>query len=215
MIASTMDIARFRSLPLLGILRDIAADDVAPLAEVVAAAGLEAVEITMNTAGAPALIRRMVAAAGGRFAVGAGTVLSADDLGPALDAGATFIVTPILVAEVVAGCKAGGVPVFPGALTPQEIFNAWQAGATMVKVFPTGSVGPGYLKEIKGPFRDIELLACGGVRADNLAAYFAAGASAAAFGASVFRPDWLAARHYDRIGDEVRALVAACRTART
>jgi 2-dehydro-3-deoxyphosphogluconate aldolase / (4S)-4-hydroxy-2-oxoglutarate aldolase len=208
-----MDVHRFRRMPLLGILRGIAAGDVTPVTEAVAAAGLEAIEVTMNTAGAPALIREMKAAAKGRLMVGAGTVLGVDHLEQALDAGATFIVMPTLVPEVVERCVAEGVPVFPGALTPQEIFNAWRAGATMVKVFPAGSFGPGYLKEVKGPFREVELLACGGVNAENLAAYLAAGASAAAFGASVFRAAWLAERCYDRIGEEVRKLVNACRSA--
>lgn len=208
-----MDLVRFRSLPLLGILRGISSADVAPLAEAVVGAGLGAIEITMNTAGAPGLIRRMVAAARGRVMVGAGTVLGAQDLEQALAAGASFIVMPTLVPEVVERCAAQGIPVFPGALTPLEISNAWRAGATMVKVFPASAFGPGYLAEIKGPFRDVELLACGGVRADNMATYFAAGASAVAFGASVFRADWLSARDYGRIADEVRTMVEACRAA--
>lgn len=210
-----MDLDRFRRLPLLGILRGISAADVAPLVEAVVAAGLESIEITMNTAGAPALIRAMVAEAKGRLMIGAGTVLDARYLDAALEAGAGFIVMPTLVAEVAERCAAAHVPVFPGALTPQEIFHAWRAGATMVKVFPASCFGPGYFKEIKGPFADIELLACGGVSADNLAAYFAAGASAVAFGGSVFSADWLAERRYQRIGEEVAKLVQACRAARS
>jgi len=208
-----MDLTRFRQLPLLGILRGIAAADADPLVETVVAGGLEAIEITMNTADAPALIRRMTRTANGRLMVGAGTVLGADDLARALDAGATFVVMPTLVSAVVERCVAAGVPMFPGALTPQEIFTAWSAGAAMVKVFPASCFGPGYFKEIKGPFRDVELLACGGVHADNVGAYFAAGASAVAFGASVFRSDWLEARRYDDIGAAVRTLVKACRAA--
>ena len=210
-----MDVERFRRLPVLGILRGITAAAVAPLAETVVAAGLEAVEITMNTADAPALIAAMVAAAKGRLMVGAGTVLCVDDLAAAVNAGATFVVMPTLVPAVVERCAAAGIPVFPGALTPQEIFNAWTAGATMVKVFPASCFGPRYLKEITGPFPQIPLLACGGVNAENMAAYFAAGAAAVAFGASVFRPDWLAAGRYDRIDDEVCTLVQACRAARS
>ena len=206
-----MDVARFRRLPLLGILRGIAAADVAPLADTVAAAGLDAIEITMNTDGAPALIRAMVAAGQGRLMVGAGTVLTPDDLDAALDAGATFIVMPVVVPAVIDRCVTRKVAVFPGALTPQEIFSAWTAGATMVKLFPAGSLGPAYIKEVTGPFRDVALLACGGVNADNLGAYFAAGASAVAFGASVFRADWLAAHRYDRIGTAVAGLVHAYR----
>jgi 2-dehydro-3-deoxyphosphogluconate aldolase/(4S)-4-hydroxy-2-oxoglutarate aldolase len=209
-----MDVERFRRLPLLGILRGIRAADVPPLAEAVIAAGLAAIEITMNTAGAPALIRSLTATARGGLMVGAGTVLCVDDLDAALDAGASFIVMPTLVSEVAARCVTAGIPVFPGALTPQEIFTAWRAGATMVKLFPASSFGPGYLKELSGPFPDIQVLACGGLNVENLAAYFNAGAAAVAFGASVFRSDWLAERRYDRIGEAVRQLVQACRAAR-
>jgi 2-dehydro-3-deoxyphosphogluconate aldolase/(4S)-4-hydroxy-2-oxoglutarate aldolase len=206
-----MQLDRFRRLPLLGILRGIGGDDVAPIADVVAAAGLEAIEITMNTTGAPALLRRMAAAAGNRLMVGAGTVLDLEDHENARDAGASFVVMPTLVRDVVERCRADGIPVFPGALTPREIFEAWKAGGTMVKVFPAGAFGPAYLKEIKGPFGGVELLACGGVNAENMSAYFAAGAGAVAFGASVFRAEWLAERRYETIGAEVGKLVAACR----
>jgi len=209
-----MDLDRFRRLPLLGILRGISADDVAPLVEAVVGAGLEAIEITMNTADAPALIRAMIGEADGRLIVGAGTVLGTRDLDAALDAGAGFVVMPVLVAEVAERCAAAAVPVFPGALTPQEIFAAWKAGAAMVKVFPASCFGPGYFKEIKGPFADVELLACGGVSSQTIAAYFAAGASAAAFGAGVFRAEWLAERRYHLIREEVEKLVLACRAAR-
>jgi 2-dehydro-3-deoxyphosphogluconate aldolase/(4S)-4-hydroxy-2-oxoglutarate aldolase len=210
-----MQIDRFRQLPLLGILRGIRVADVGPLVEAVTAAGLETIEITMNTEGAAELIRRMRDEAGGRLAVGAGTVLSVAQLQLALDAGATFIVMPTLVLDVLERCRGRGIPAFPGALTPQEILNAWRAGATMVKVFPVGTLGPAYLRALRGPFPDIELLACSGVTAENLAEYLTCGAAAAAFGASVFRTAWLAAGQYDRIGAEVRRLVQACRAALT
>jgi 2-dehydro-3-deoxyphosphogluconate aldolase/(4S)-4-hydroxy-2-oxoglutarate aldolase len=208
-----MQLERFRRLPLLGIVRGIDVDDVDPLTDLVIDAGLETIEITMNTAAAPALIRRMIARAGDRLMVGAGTVLDGDMLRAACNAGASFIVMPCLIPPVVAHCVAQGIPVFPGALTPGEIHQAHVAGATMVKVFPAGSFGPAYFKEIKGPFADVELLACGGVTTENMADYFRCGASAVAFGGSVFRRDWLAAREYERVGDEVRALVTTCRSA--
>jgi 2-dehydro-3-deoxyphosphogluconate aldolase/(4S)-4-hydroxy-2-oxoglutarate aldolase len=205
-----MDLERFRRLPLLGILRGIDSASLPALIEAAAEAGLGALEVTMNTADAPALIRQAAGLARGRMAIGAGTVLDLSDLERARAAGATFIVSPVLVTDVVARCVRDRVPVFPGALTPQEIFVAWKAGATMVKVFPASAFGPSYLREVKAPFGNVELLACGGVKAGNMAEYFAAGASAAAFGASVFRPEWLAAGSYGRIADEIRALVQAC-----
>ncbi len=136
-------------------------------------------------------------------------MLNRKDLLEAMEAGATFVVSPTLVREVVTYCADHSIPVFPGALTPQEIHDAWSAGATMVKVFPARFFGPEYFREIKGPFQDIELMAVGGVTAENFRDFLSAGASAVAFGGSVFRPDWLAAGEFDRIEAAVRAWIVA------
>lgn len=202
-----MDIAKFEKLPLLGILRGIEDDLIEPLTESIISAGLETVEITMNTKGAAGLIRRMSLAAKNRLTIGAGTVLGLESLKAALDAGATFIVIPVLIDDVVGYCAKKKISVFPGALTPQEIYKAWNAGATMVKVFPAGFFGPAYFKEIKGPFNDIELLACGGVRPENMKDYFLNGASAVAFGASVFKKEWLAKRDFESIRESIKNYV--------
>ncbi|MFA5088081.1 MAG: bifunctional 4-hydroxy-2-oxoglutarate aldolase/2-dehydro-3-deoxy-phosphogluconate aldolase [Candidatus Omnitrophota bacterium] len=203
-----MDIERFKERPLFGILRSIELDVVEPLVETIISSGLRTVEVTMNSANAEKIITRMVQSAKGRLTVGAGTVLTDSDLKRALEAGATFIVSPTLVRSVAGYCVDNGVPFFPGALTPQEIFDAWRSGATMVKVFPIKFFGPAYIKEIKGPFRDIELLACGGITPDNIKEYFANGAGAVAFGESVFRKDWLASRDFTRIGRAITELVS-------
>jgi 2-dehydro-3-deoxyphosphogluconate aldolase/(4S)-4-hydroxy-2-oxoglutarate aldolase len=99
--------------------------------------------------------------------------------------------------------------VFPGAFTPQEIYNAWVAGATMVKIFPAQFMGPGYIKEIKSPFDSIDMLACGGITPENIRSYFDCGASAVAFGGSVFQEEWLKARDFDSIGRSIKALISA------
>ena len=203
-----MDIDKFRELPLLGILRGIESDMVEPIVETVVSAGLKTIEITMNTDNASILIKLMSGAAGSRLVVGAGTVLTMHDLYSALDAGATFIVLPVLVPDVVEYCAKNAIPVFPGALTPQEIYNAWRAGATMVKVFPAGFPGPEYFKEIKGPFNDIDLLACGGVNTETIDLFFSSGASAAAFGGSVFRKDWLERGDFSSIRNSIEGLIS-------
>ena len=203
-----MDINRFRRLPLLGILRGIRAEMVEPLVETIVSSGLQTIEVTMNTEDAPGLIQRMVETARGRLAIGAGTVLSMEALHSALDSGATFIVMPILIPGIVEHCAANSIPVFPGALTPREIYEAWTAGATMVKVFPSGFFGPRYFNEIKGPFAEIELLACGGVNTDTIAEFFSCQASAAAFGGSVFRKDWLEQGNFSSIRASIEALIA-------
>ncbi len=202
-----MDIANFKKNPILGILRGVEKSQIEPLIETVIEAGLKTLEITMNTFGAPELIKKAKQVASGRLTLGAGTVLSMQDLKLALKSGATFIVMPVLVKGPVAYCVKNKIPVFPGALTPQEIYQAHEAGATMVKVFPAKFFGPEYFREIKGPFNNIELLACGGVTPENMKDYLSSGASAVTFGASVFRKEWLANRDFKSIGHSVRKFV--------
>jgi len=203
-----MDIKSFETLPLMGILRGIEPGDVRPILEAVISAGLETIEITMNTVGAADLIREAVEVSGGRIRIGAGTVLSEGSMKQALDAGATFIVMPACVSEVMAFCSGNNIPVFPGALTPHEVLNAWQSGASMVKVFPSGLFGPRYFKELKGPFDKIKLMAVGGVRPENIAEFFEAGADAVAFGSAVFRKEWLEKKDYASIGSLVSEYVS-------
>jgi 2-dehydro-3-deoxyphosphogluconate aldolase/(4S)-4-hydroxy-2-oxoglutarate aldolase len=181
-----MDSDRFAKLPVMGILRGIELAVVEPLMETIAAAGLETIEITMNTAQAPALIKKAVRVAGSRLMIGAGTVLDIAALSTALDAGATFIVMPTFVPEVMEYCVKNAVPVFPGALSPQEAYHCWKYGATMVKVFPASVFGPQYFKSLHGPFPAMKLLAVGGVSCDNVGEYFACGADGVAIGESVF-----------------------------
>lgn len=203
-----MDINRFRKKPVMGILRGIEESAVEPLVEAVVSAGLETIEITMNTIKAAKLIKRMIKKAGGRLIIGAGTVLNLDDLKSALDAGAEFIVSPVLIPEVAKYCVNKKVPVFPGALTPQEIYRAWCAGAAMVKVFPAKFFGPDYFKEIKAPFKKIELLACGGVNPQNIQSFFDCGASAIAFGSSIFKQEWLEKKDFGSISVSIKELLS-------
>ena len=202
-----MDIVKFKELPILGILRGIVDADLEPLIETIKASGLKTIEITMNTKDAPALIRKAVSLSKNRLTIGAGTVLDMKSLKAALDSGATFIVMPVLIKDVLAYCVKNRIPAFPGALTPQEIYAASCAGATMVKVFPSGFFGPEYFKEIRGPFNDIELLACGGVTPQNMEDYFASGASAISFGASVFRKEWLMQKDFAQIGETIKKFI--------
>lgn len=193
----------------MGILRGVSPDQIEPLVESAAKAGLETIEITMNTPKAPELIRIALKASRKRLTIGAGTVLNMDNLKSALDAGATFIVTPVLVRDVLEHCVKNKIPSFPGALTPQEIYNAWSSGASMVKVFPAKLFGPEYFSQIKGPFDGIELLACAGVTPENLKSYFSSGASAVSFGSSVFKSEWLKKKDFESIRVAIEGYVKA------
>ena len=181
-----MDLDKFIKKPVLGIVRGIKPRSINPLCQLIIKAGLETIEITMNTAGAPEMIKELKFASEGKLCVGAGTVLSVAEMDKAINAGAEFIVMPVFIEEIAAECLKNNILFFPGAFTPQEVFHAWESGATMVKVFPASLGGAGHIKNLKGPFDKVKLMAVGGVSVDNVTEYFDAGANAVAFGGSIF-----------------------------
>ncbi len=201
-----MDISRFKQLPIMGILRGIELNSIKPLIkEAIIPSGLKTIEITMNTTNAPEKIREAIKTSEGKLTIGAGTVLNMHDLKSALSSGATFIVMPVLIQDVLEYCIKNKIPAFPGAFSPQEIYTAWNRGASMVKIFPAKFLGPEYFKEIRGPFKDIELLACGGITPKNLGSYITSGANAISFGASVFQKDWLLNNDFRSIKQSIDA----------
>ncbi len=183
----------YRALPVVGILRGF--DDAAVRRSVAAAAsaGLRNVEIAMNGDGAEAQIALLRRDLGAEMNVGAGTVMTLDDLRRARDAGAEFIVTPVVNEPVIRACVEADVPVIPGALTPTEVAAAWAAGASLVKVFPASRLGPAYLRDLRGPLDGVRLMPVGGVTPDDLPAYLAAGADGVGVGSTLFHRDRVAA----------------------
>ena len=204
-----MNINEFKKLPIIGIVRGAPGEAIGEIVNAVITAGLKTIEVTMNTPGAERQIDGMVKIAGKKLVVGAGTVLTVKEAKTAIDAGATFLVSPVMIKEVAAFCKKEKIVYFPGAFTPQEVYASWQAGASMVKVFPATFFGPKYFKELKGPFNAIELLACGGVNPDNIKSFFEAGASAVAFGGSIFKKEWLIEKKFTLISEHISALISA------
>ena len=202
-----MNIENFEKLPVMGIIRNLDEEDLEPLIETAVDSGLETLEFALNSNNALSLIRNAVAISSGRLTIGAGTVLNKEDLKAATDAGASFVVSPLLIDEVATYCSEKNIPFFPGALTPTEIHKAWQAGATMVKVFPASVFGPSYLKTVKGPFNDIKLMAVGGVSIKNTHEYFRNGVDAVAFGASLIKREWLNKGDYSSIGQAIKEFV--------
>jgi len=204
-----MNLNEFKAQPIMGILRDIDEVLIEPLIDAIVASGLKTIEIAMNTPNAANLISKCVDIAKDKLIIGAGTVLTVDNLKSALDSGASFIVSPTLINEVLDYCVKASIPAFPGALTPQEIYNAYKRGASMVKVFPANRFGPDYFKEIRGPFKDIPLLACGGIRPNNIKSYFDAGASAVAFGGSIFNKEMIKNNDFKSIKQAIKDLILA------
>jgi 2-dehydro-3-deoxyphosphogluconate aldolase/(4S)-4-hydroxy-2-oxoglutarate aldolase len=198
----------FHQAPIVGILRGLAADKIRPVVAAAGEGGLTNLEITMNTAGAAAQIRAARQVGGKDMNIGAGTVTTLALLDAALKSGASFIVTPIVVPHVIQRCVVLGVPVFPGALTPTEIAQAWDMGATMVKIFPADAFGPQYLRSLKGPLPQVRLMPTGGVDRKTLAAYAQAGADAYGIGTPLFRPERMAANDWPWLRKECAAFVS-------
>ncbi|SKB71709.1 bifunctional 4-hydroxy-2-oxoglutarate aldolase/2-dehydro-3-deoxy-phosphogluconate aldolase [Dyadobacter psychrophilus] len=176
----------FNKAPLVGIIRNISPDDVKKILPIYREAGLTTIEITMNTPGAAEMIRLALESEGEGLNIGAGTVCTKDDLEIALEAGAQFIVTPIINKKVIKSCVKKKVPIFPGAFTPTEIYNAWTLGATMVKIYPATSLGPEYIKDLKAPMNQLKLLPTGGVGLENMATFLKAGANGLGVGGQLF-----------------------------
>jgi 2-dehydro-3-deoxyphosphogluconate aldolase/(4S)-4-hydroxy-2-oxoglutarate aldolase len=162
------------------------------LVDELAAAGAAIFEITFDAPSAAADLRACrsaLAEATPERLVGAGTVRTAAALDAAIDAGADFAVSPLLDPPLIARSVSRGVPFLPGALTPTEIDAAWRAGATFVKVFPASSVGPGHLRELRGPLGEIELVPTGGIDATSAGAFLTAGAVAVGIGGALVNGD--------------------------
>lgn len=183
--------------------------DPIPLLRALAAGGIHVVEFAFTTPGVTDLIARGAQEPDVR--VGAGTVTSAAQATAAIAAGASFLVTPGVVGEVAEVAGSAGVPVVMGAFTPTEALTAVRLGAAAVKIFPAGTVGPGYFRHLAGPFPDMPLVASGGLDETNAAEYLRAGALAVTAGSSVVAAEDVAHARWERITARARAFVEAAR----
>lgn len=175
--------------------------------EALVAAGVRAVEVTFNSRGAVDMLRAIGSRFGSRVLLGAGTVLELEQAELALEVGARYIVSPHTDAELVSCLARRGVPCLPGALSATEVLTAWRAGASVVKLFPAGAVGVGYLKDLRGPLAEIPLLPTGGVSLDNAAAFMAAGAWGLGLGSALVDTRLVAARAFDELTARARAFL--------
>lgn len=204
-------LVELRRSRLLAILRDIPDEALQEVASAIRDCGIAFVEVTMNTPGVLRQIERLRDTLDGICQIGAGTVLTRDEAVAARSAGATFLVSPCFSREVQDYADELGLPALPGALSPQEIWNAHRNGATLVKLFPAGAAGgPSYVKELRGPFRDIPILVCGGINPTNSREYLRAGADALAFGGSIFAPSRLREGDFEGVRADLAALRATC-----
>ena len=198
---------------IVAIIRGFAPDTCLRLAEAYATGGIRLVEVTFNQK-APetwkdtaAAIRAIRERFGGRVRAGAGTVLTEEQLSMCIDAGGEYMITPNVKPELIRSCVRQGLVAMPGALTPSEAVDAWEAGAAFVKIFPAGSLGPGYVKALRAPLAHIPMLAVGGISADNVADFMRVGCVGAGVGGNLTNKEWIAAGAWDKIADTARQLV--------
>ncbi len=167
---------------LVVVARAARAEDYDGVLDVLRDAGVRSVELTLTTPGTfdrlPTLLERY----GDELDLGVGTVTDAHELAQAVDAGAAYVVTPITSPDLVAQAVAGGMPIVPGGFTPTELFSSWTAGASAVKIFPAGRLGPDYLADLRGPFPDIAAVPSGGVDLEGAGAWLRVGAVAVSVG---------------------------------
>ncbi|MBO5939787.1 MAG: bifunctional 4-hydroxy-2-oxoglutarate aldolase/2-dehydro-3-deoxy-phosphogluconate aldolase [Kiritimatiellae bacterium] len=197
----------------VAIVRGFAPDICLKLADAYRRGGIRLVEVTFNqkapetwkdTAAAIKAIREEFA---GEVRVGAGTVLTEEQLSICENAGGEYIVTPNVNVSLIKTAVGRGLVAMPGALTPSEAVDAWTAGASFVKLFPAGSLGPGYVKAVRAPLSHIPFLAVGGISAANAAEYIKAGCVGVGVGGNLTNKEWIDAGAWDKIEDAARQLI--------
>ena len=202
---------------IIAIIRGYTPDECLKLAEAYREGGVRLVEVTFNQrdpadwANTAAAIRMIGERFPGEVFAGAGTVLTAEQMKIAADAGAGYIITPSLDVEIIRGAVAAGLVAMPGALTPTEIMQAYAAGASFVKVFPAGELGPSYIKAIRAPISHVPLLAVGGITPENIGDFIKAGCVGAGVGGVLSDRARVKANDWAGITDVARRLVANVR----
>jgi 2-dehydro-3-deoxyphosphogluconate aldolase/(4S)-4-hydroxy-2-oxoglutarate aldolase len=201
----------------LGAVAVVRLDDAArlrPVVEALAAGGVRAVEVTTTIPGALDALAELNRSPSGELLLGVGTVLDVETARLAILAGARFIVSPTFSASVVDMCHRYDVVAMPGAYTPTELLTAWVAGADLVKLFPAGGLGPGYLADVRGPMPQLRMVPTGGVTAENAGAFLKAGAVAVGVGGALVPRDAVAHGEYGRVTEQALRLTQAIRAAR-
>src|SRR3989441_5140648 len=206
---------RIREIGVIPVVRASSPEEAIQVVEAIKAGGLPILEITMTVPRAVQVIGTLSARYGNEAIVGAGTVLDPESARACILAGAQFIVSPALNLETIACCRELDTAVIPGALTPTEIVLAWNAGADLVKVFPAGAMGgASYIKSLKAPLPQIELVPTGGVTLANAAGFIEAGAAAIGVGADLVDTSAIRSGHAEKITQAARAFIEAVRKAR-
>ena len=193
------DLDRVFHHPIVAVIRSAEGGVLIDVAEALLAGGVEVLEVTFTVPKAHRVLEQVADKLGDKVLLGAGTVLDPETARIALLAGAKFIVSPAVNLDVIQLCHRYDAAIMPGAFTPTEIVTAWEAGADIVKIFPSDFVGPAYLKAIHGPLPQVRLMPTGGVNLNTAIEFLKAGACALGVGGSLVEPAAVAARDFERI----------------
>jgi 2-dehydro-3-deoxyphosphogluconate aldolase/(4S)-4-hydroxy-2-oxoglutarate aldolase len=198
----------------VAVIRAPSGDSLTAIAQALLDGGVPAIEVTMSTPKAIAGIEMLADKLGDKAIIGVGTVLDASTCRDAIAAGAQFVVSPVMDDEVIATTRRYGKISIPGALTPTEILRAWTAGADVVKVFPSTSVGPSYFKDLLAPLPQLRLTPTGGVDLKNAGEWIKAGAACLGVGSALVTKEAMSKGDWATISANARAFVAAVAQAR-
>ncbi|WP_033542537.1 bifunctional 4-hydroxy-2-oxoglutarate aldolase/2-dehydro-3-deoxy-phosphogluconate aldolase [Planococcus sp. CAU13] len=198
-----MIIEKLKAATIIPVLRKVPYEKSFEIVQALYDGGIRVIEVTMESDRADLIIREALEVFGDKMLIGAGTVLTIEDCDRAIEAGAQFIVSPALDEAVVTRAAELGIPVIPGVFTPSEMLRAHQAGAVMVKLFPSSVLGPAFIKDVKGPLSHIEIMTTGGITIDTAKSYLDAGAIAVGAGSALLRKDLIAESDWTGLAKEV------------
>jgi 2-dehydro-3-deoxyphosphogluconate aldolase/(4S)-4-hydroxy-2-oxoglutarate aldolase len=200
--------AQVETLGIVAVIRLKEPAKLRALVDAIAAGGVRALEVTMTVPGAVGLIRDLAPTLPDGFLLGAGTVTDAATARAVIDAGASFVVSPVFRPDVVAACHERDVAAMPGCFSPTEILAAYESGADIVKVFPATALGPQVIKDVRGPLPQVKLMPTGGVTLENAGDWIRAGAVAVGLGSALVDARAIEANRWDVITANARLVVA-------
>lgn len=205
-----MIVERLKQYPIIPVLRKVPYEKSQSIIKALYDGGIRAVEITMESEGAESIIQETLEAYSADLLVGAGTVLSKDDCRRAIDAGAQFIVSPVLDEAVMQYAIEQNVPYIPGVFTPSEMLKAHNGGAAMIKLFPASVLGPSFIKDVKGPLGHIDIMTTGGITLETARTYLDAGAKVVGAGSALVRKDLVENDNWTGLTEETISWMNVC-----
>jgi 2-dehydro-3-deoxyphosphogluconate aldolase / (4S)-4-hydroxy-2-oxoglutarate aldolase len=205
---------RLLSNGVFAVIRTTDTKKIKKVVEAISNGGVKNIEITMTVPNAVNAITELVRSSGNDIIIGAGTVIDSKLVSAVIDAGAKFVVSPIWDINIFKECRSRDVVCVPGCYSPTEIFQAWHAGADVIKVFPATSLGPQFFKDLSGPFPNIRLMPTGGVTIANVHEWVKAGAVAIGIGSDLLDKKAIDEERYEVLTERATRLVENFQNAR-